>query len=411
MANTNYFKYICKKYLVKEGSFVKDITFLMLHLNYGGIEKQVSTLANELAKFKDRYTINIVSVYKINDEPFYELDPNIKIKYLMDRGPNKAEIKHALKTFNIFRLIIELFKGLNIVISKYSLMKKEIENLNTDIIVSSRIEFSKYIKRKDTLNISQEHSYIDSPSYIKKVRKSFRYIDYLVVMTEGAQKKYEQWLKYVDNAPKVVCIPNMIEDTQDDEICDISSKNIVSVGRLEKVKDFESLVDVFNIVLKHYPDYKLNIVGEGHDRKNIERKIRNYNLEDKVIFKGRLNSEQVKQEMLKSCLFVLTSKSESFSLVLCEAMSLGLPCVSFDVDMGPREIIKENNTGFLIKNRNEERMAKRIIQLISNKDLSYEFSKEAQLASNDFFAENMVKKWQILFLMKKHVERKLDFNI
>lgn len=396
---------------MEEGNILKDITFLMLHLNYGGIEKQVTTLANELAKFKDRYTINIVCVYKINEKPFYDLDPSINVKYLIDRGPNKAEIKHALKRFNIFKLIVELFKGVKILRKKYSLMKKEIQNMNTDIIVSSRIEFSKYIKRNDTLNISQEHSYIDTPSYIKKVRKSFKYIDYLVVMTEGAKQKYEHWLMYEKKSPKIVCIPNMIDATQDEEICDIPSKNIISVGRLEKVKDFESLIDAFHIVSKRFPEYTLTIVGEGSDRRNIESKIKSYNLEDKVILKGRLSSEQVKEEMLKSCLFVLTSRSESFSLVLCEAMAVGLPCISFDIDMGPREIIQENMTGFLVRNRSIQRLSKRIIELISNKDLSYDFSKEAKIVSKNFFAENVVKSWQVLFLMKKQIERNLDFNI
>lgn len=382
---------------------MKKITFLMLHLNYGGIEKQVSTLANELAKDDKRYSIQVISVYKILDKPFYELNPNIKVKYLIDCGPNKKEIKEALKKFNIIKLFKELFKGLKIVCLKSSLMKKEIANLDTDVIVSSRIEFSKYIKRKNTLNISQEHSYIESKSYIKKVRTSFSYIDYLVVMTEGAKKKYEEWLRPLSKSPKIICVPNMIQSVDENKICNIESKSIISVGRLEKIKDFETLIDVFNKISIAYPDWKLTIVGEGNDRKNIEAKIKTYGLESKIILTGSLSEDDIVDRYMNSSIFVLASKSESFSLVLCEAMSYGIPCISFDVDMGPREIIKDNETGFLVKNNSKEEMIKKLKRLIEDENLRIEFSKKSKEQVKKFYSQNLIKTWKILFDIKKSV--------
>lgn len=73
---------------------------------------------------------------------------------------------------------------------KYFGLKKVIDELDTDVIISSRIEFVKQIHREDIVTISQEHSYTDNPNYLKKCKKSFKHIDYLVVMTKKAQELY-----------------------------------------------------------------------------------------------------------------------------------------------------------------------------------------------------------------------------
>ena len=96
-------------------------------------------------------------------------------------------------------------------IYKSFVLKKYIKKLDTDIIISSRIEFSKLIKRKDTLNISQEHSYINSKEYINKVKRYFKNIDKIVVMTKKAKEEYEIWLKGSNSKAKVYDIPNMLE--------------------------------------------------------------------------------------------------------------------------------------------------------------------------------------------------------
>lgn len=369
----------------------------MLHLNYGGLEKQVSTLINELSKNDNKYDIEIISVYKLLDVPFYNLPKNVKIKYLLNYGPNKDNIYKSLKEKNILKLFPELIKGLRIVYLKYSLMKKEIKKLETDIIFSTRIEFSKFIKRKDTLNISQEHSYINTSKYISKVKKSFKYIDYLVVMTNKAKNNYESWLNLDKYNTKIICIPNMIRKTDEESNYNIDSKQIISIGRLHEVKDFDTLIDVYNLVCKTNSNWKLKIIGDGKERKNIEKKISEYKLEDRIILTGKLSESEIIENLKDSSIFVLTSKSESFSLVLCEAMSYGIPCVSFDIDVGPREIIEDNKSGFLIKDRNVYEMAEKINQLINNDELRSKFSEESKKISEKFFSNNIITNWEKLF--------------
>ena len=236
---------------------MKKLTFLMLHLNYGGLEKQTITLINELAK-TEKYQITIVSVYDLLEgKSFYDIDKSVKVEFLSNFGPHHKEFFYALKHFKVLKFLKEAYIMIKCGIYKSIVLKNYIKKLNTDVIISSRIEFSKQIKRRDTLNISQEHSYITTPKYIKKVKKYFKNIDSVVVMTKKAKEEYENWLKDSNSNAKVYNISNMIEKTDESEIANFSSNTIISVGRLEKIKDFPTLIDIFNIVHSKNKDAKL----------------------------------------------------------------------------------------------------------------------------------------------------------
>lgn len=374
---------------------MKKITFLMLHLNYGGIEKQVTTLANELLK---EYEVEIISLYDIlSGESFYQLDDKVKVKYIFNFGPNKDKIKDALKKFKLITLIKQLCKAVKILYTKYFGLGKIIKNLNTDILISSRIEFSKQIKRNDIITISQEHSFIDNEKYIKKVRKSFKHIKYLIVMTKGAKEKYDEWLKNEKIKPEVIVIPNIIKENKSGKISNLNNRQIISVGRLEDVKDFHTLILVFSVIVKKYPNYILKIIGEGSMREKLEEQIKKCNLQKNVILTGRRTENEINNELIKSDVFVLTSKSESFSLVLCEAMNFGVPCIAFDVDVGPREIIQDGKNGFLIENRNVDLMIERLDELLYNISLRRFLGSNSYNVAKNYYSENIINKWKNIF--------------
>lgn len=374
---------------------MKKITFLMLHLNYGGIEKQVTTLANELSK---EYEVEIISLYDIlSGESFYQLEDKVNVKYIFNFGPNKDKIKDALKKFKLITLIKQLCKALKILYTKYFGLGKIIKNLNTDILISSRIEFSKQIKRNDIITISQEHSFIDNEKYIKKVRKSFKHIKYLIVMTKGAKEKYDEWLKNEKIKPEVIVIPNIIKENKSGKISNLNNRQIISVGRLEDVKDFYTLILVFSVIVKKYPNYILKIIGEGSMREKLEEQIKKCNLQKNVILTGRRTENEINNELIKSDVFVLTSKSESFSLVLCEAMNFGVPCIAFDVDVGPREIIQDGKNGFLIENRNVDLMIERLDELLYNISLRRFLGSNSYNVAKNYYSENIINKWKNIF--------------
>lgn len=371
---------------------MKKITFLLLHLNYGGLEKQTITLINELSR-TGKYDIKILSVYDLLDgKSFYNIDSKVKVEFLSNFGPHHKEFFDALRNFKILKFFKEAYIMIKCGIYKTIKLKKYIKYLDTDIIVSSRIEFSKQIKRRDTLNISQEHSCIATKKYIKKVKKYFKNIDDIVVMTKKAKTNYEEWLKDSNSNARVHNISNMIEKI-DTKVANFNNNTIISVGRLEPVKDFSTLLDIFSKVHEKNSKLRLKIVGEGSQRELLESKIERLNLKEYVTITGRISSDEVKDELASASVFILTSICESFSLVLCEAMECGLPCLSFNIDVGPKEIIKDGYNGILVKERNIDEMADNIIKLLNDEEKWTMISKNSLEEVKKYYSENVAKEW------------------
>ena len=93
----------------------------------------------------------------------------------------------------------------------------------------------------------------------------------------------------------------------------------------------------------------------------------------------------------------MSSRFEGFGMVLIEAMSFGVPCISFDCPYGPADIIKEGEDGFLIKNDNIEGFSNKIIQLIENENLRKEMGLKAKKNIQRFYPETILKQWDELF--------------
>ncbi len=332
----------------------------------------------------------------MSGKSFYDLDNRIKLNFIFPYGPNKSKLKENIKKLKFISFFKELNKSIKIVYMKFWGLSKIINSLNTDILISSRIEFANQIHRKDIITITQEHSYISNVKYMKKCKKAFKDINYLVVMTKQAKKLYESYLKGLD--VKIKVIPNMIEENKTGKLSTLENNQIISIGRLEDVKDFKTLINVFSLVQQKHNNLILKIVGEGSQRKNLEDLIKEKNLEKKIILTGSLDKEQIIDELLKSDIFVLTSKSESFSLVLCEAMNYGVPCIAFDVDVGPREIIDDGKTGYLIKDRDINAMVSKTEELIENSNKRKELGSNAYNSVSRYYESNIEKLWEEIFI-------------
>lgn len=373
----------------------KKIIILMLHLQHGGIEKQTITFANELSK---KYDVEIISTYSMHKEPAYEVASNIRIKYLIDDAPNREEFKCAIKNRNIINIIKEGIKAIKILYLKKALMRKEIKNLKCDFAFSTRLEYANMLSNyapDGIITITEEHLHDDSEKYIKKIKKSLKNINYLITIGNGSTENYSKWLKE-NKKIKIVEIPNILEIIPA-ESSKLDNDNIISVGRLHPVKDFETLIKVFDIVQKEIVDAKLTIVGGGEEYEKLNNLIEKLNLKEKIKITGMLNKEDVEKNLLNSSLYVMTSLTECFPMVLLEASSVGLPLISFDVPVGPKAIIKEGYNGYLIENRNVEKMASKIIEVLKDKEKIKTLGENSKKNSYKYLPENVMKKWYEIF--------------
>jgi glycosyltransferase involved in cell wall biosynthesis len=110
-----------------------------------------------------------------------------------------------------------------------------------------------------------------------------------------------------------------------------------------------------------------------------------------------VSSEEVKKYMLESDIYVMTSLTECFPMVLLEASGVGLPLISFDVPTGPRAIINNGENGYLIKNRNIDEMAEKIISLLKNRDKMKNMQEKSYENAKKYLSENIMKKWYNIF--------------
>jgi len=366
---------------------MKKITILALHLGIGGIEKYISSLCKML---ENDFEIEIISTYKILDKPAFDFSNKIKITYLINDKPYKEELKEAIKNKNIISIIKYLFKNIKLLILKKSINIKAIKNINSDIIITTRDFHNKLVgkyAKENIIKIATEHNHHNNnDKYINNIIKSLKNIDYFIVVSKDLESFYRSKI----GNTKCVYIPNVIDKVYENPKYN-TNHNLISVGRLSKEKGFTDLIDIINIIKKQIPDIKLDLIGDGNLKEVLENKIKELNLKDNITMHGYLNHNQIEKLMLKDSLYVMTSFTESFGLVLIEAMSYGIPCVTFDSASGAVEVIEDKE--LLIENRDKEKMAKVIIELLNNKEKLQNYGKEYYIKCQKYFIDNVKKEW------------------
>jgi glycosyltransferase involved in cell wall biosynthesis len=149
---------------------------------------------------------------------------------------------------------------------------------------------------------------------------------------------------------------------------------ILFVGALVKTKNVDKLIRVFNYVQKRI-DASLVIVGEGPEKSNLMKIVKELNLTNKVFFEGFVKDEDLPYYYSSCDIFASCSIIEGFGLIFLEAMASGKPVVAFNIASIPEVV---GNGGIIIKNFDLKEMANKIIELLSNKEVYEEYSRKAR---------------------------------
>lgn len=366
------------------------ISFLLLHLGYGGIESATINTANALS---DKYEIELLSFYNLDKNQENKLNKNINVKYLYNGGPNKEKFLDSIKNRKVVSIFKEGFKALNILIKKKLLIIKYIKNCDSKYIISTRVEFSSLLSKygkHETIKIAQEHHHHNNnKKYIRKLKNNYDRIDYLCALTTTLKNDYEKFLNY-NNHTKIILMPNMLSDFPTKKT-DLKNKNFISVSRLDEGKRIDEIIKIFSKI--NNKDSELYIIGDGKEFTKLQQLIEDLKLSDKVHMLGYLDKKEIEKYMLKSSIFLMTSISEGLPMVLLETMSYGLPCVAYETDSGTSDIIDNGKNGYIIKNRNEEEYIEKINILIGDQEKLKEFSNNSIIKSKEFSSEEILKAW------------------
>ena len=238
--------------------------------------------------------------------------------------------------------------------------------------------------------IAQEHNHHNNDKkYIKQQVEAVKDMHYFMPVSQELTDFYAARVP-----SNVTCkyIPHHLEYLPV-ESAPLTHKNIICVGRLSAEKGLDELLLVFNELIRKYPDWTLHLVGDGEERSNLERLISDLALGDKVVLHGYQSRDNVNRLLLQSSIYLMTSHTESFGLVLIEAQACGLPCVAYASAQGAHEIITNGENGVLIPNRNRELMVETVSRLIEDEDYRRRLGQAGKETAKEYSTERVKDKW------------------
>ena len=314
--------------------------------NPGGVARVMTNLANELVE--QGHEVEILLLTSKTDA-FYSLNKNIKI-HTADMFSHWA---WGICEFNVKHLkFIPKIQNINSYISHigvYLLLKNWLlkNHQNYDTIISCWYKISSFLgtfKNIAAKTIAWEHTdyNVGGWLYNKKLRKFYKNLKGIVCINTPSVQYYKHF-------SKTSFIPNIIGEPFESKsfIPSESKENIISfVGRLDKGKNVGELLEIFE--QSNLPkNWILQIIGDGVERNNLEKYVKDKGLHANVCFLGSKNIDEISRLLDKSKIFISTSLKEGLPTVLVEAMFCSNALVAYDCNYGPSDIINENN-GFLI---------------------------------------------------------------
>ena len=213
-----------------------------------------------------------------------------------------------------------------------------------------------------------------------------RKLDLLVALNQEDAKDWSRFLR-----TKV--ITNVVHLNSSGRVASQDNKRVIFVGRYTEQKGIPDLFKIWQLVHSKYPDWYLDLFGEGELLNDISAEAERLNMNIHI----HQSDHHIFDRYMESSIFVLTSLYEPFGLVMPEAMSCGLPVVSFDCPTGPADIITDGVDGYLIQKRDIQLFAEKLCLLIESPDLRKKMGAAAIVSSQRFSAEKIMSKWENLF--------------
>lgn len=353
---------------------------------WGGIERVLVEKMNNLVSMYG-YDVYMLTTGQGAHPVPYRLEDKV---YLEDIGIQF----HLQYRYRGLRRLWEGWKRTRLFEKRFS---EKINKIRPDVIVCTTADpVYSIVKVKGDIPLIVESHSICSRTFGEKgirqkyiaflLEKGLKKVACLVSLTGGDAEEWRRKHSYVEVIPNIVHLNT-------GPFAPLESKRIIWVGRFDNQKRPMEIISIWKLVYPQFPDWHLDIYGEGEQQQVLENVALSLNMNIHI----HKPTDKIFNSYIESSILVSTSLFEPFGLVLPEAMSCGLPVVAFDCPYGPADIITDGVDGFLIKNRDHHAFADRVCQLMEDEDLRHRMGLNGIVSSQRYRAALIMPKWISLF--------------
>ena len=367
------------------------VRFLLAHAwGLGGTIRTTLNLAALLAECRE---VEIVSVLRRREQPFFAFPAGVRVRALDDRRAPRAAAR-LLGRLPSLLVHPEDYAYPWCSLATDVALLRGLRGLRGGVLVSTRPALNLLAARlahPSVTVIGQEHMNFLShrPRLAADIRRGYGGLDALTVLSAGDARDYGA----LPGGPRVELIPNPVAEL-DGGVSAQEAPVVVAAGRLNAQKGFDLLIRAWATVAERRPDWRLRIYGSGPERPALERLIAEHDLGDRVALMGR--SRQLGAAMAEGSLFALSSRFEGFGLVVVEAMGKGLPVVGFDCPRGPGDIIGHGEDGLLVPPEDVPALSAALLELIEDPARRRRMARAARAKSRRYAGSAIAPRWEAL---------------
>lgn len=378
------------------------IAFLIANgYGMGGTVRTVYNLAEGLS---GRHEVQIVSLVRHKEEPFFTVPEGVRLRGLTwkggtEEGDPRTRVGRLAERMSRRRTVELIGRGEARRENFYTpastrALRRYLRGTDADVVIGTRPGINLLLARwapRRVLTIGQEH--VNLADHSKELRgliaRGYPRLDGMTVLTEADREAYRALL---DAAPDwLTAMPNPLPDrdhprsTQDNPI-------IVAAGRMAPVKQYPKLVEAFAVVAGKHPEWRLRVYGGGGKDGPLRRRVTALGLSNQVTLMGRV--EDLTGELAKASILAVSSRVEGFGMTIVEGFSVGVPAVSFDCPHGPREIIEHGRDGLLVPDQDVDALATAMLSLVEDREERLRMGREAVRSAGRYAMGPIVERWE-----------------
>lgn len=359
------------------------ILFFVSSLNAGGAERVATTLANAWAQRGD--DVLLVPSYMTKHSSFYPVGDQVRLTWLADcPGRWLSRCLPGLGKWLQMRRLVRAVQP-DVVVSFLT-------NVNVNVLIAT-LGMAVPVIVSERTNPAHSQS---AGALLRTLRRLvYRRASVVVMQTQASIEPLRQQVPGLRNVAVVANpLPPALPVAQQNTVS--RSRQMVAMGRLVAIKQFDILIDAFGALAKQYPGWNLTIWGDGPLRASLEQQIDRLGLGDRVMLAGRTSEPWT----VLTCadLFVMTSRVEGFPNVLLEAMALGLPCVALDCPNGPAELSCNGRNARLVPLDEPQMLIQALDNLMGDAQARHDLGrKAAQSVRQRYGLPEILAQWDELF--------------